>query len=343
MNLKELSDHLGLSMTTVSRALNGHSDVAESTKARVRDAARAAGYVPNKRARALATGRAMSIGHVLPLSNMDERVNPIFADFIAGTGETFSEAGFDTLLTMTANQNEEQVYRDIASRRAVDGVVVHSPMIGDARIALLDEIGMPFVVHGRTDPSGQAKHPWVDVNNTAAFAEATERLIGLGHRRIALINGREDRDFAQRRRRGYLRALQAAGIDRDETLMRAGEMTERQGHSAAKEMLAFDAPPTAFLTASIISAIGVRRAMHELGLDCPRDASILTFDDDLSYFTDQSGRPAFAAMRSSVREAGHEAASLLIDLIEGRNDTERHRLLTAEFVDGASLGPAPKT
>ena len=86
MNLKQLSDHLGLSQTTVSRALNGYPEVSDATRARVEAAAKAHNYRPNTRAKSLATGQAMAIGHVIPISSKHEMVNPVFADFLAGAG-----------------------------------------------------------------------------------------------------------------------------------------------------------------------------------------------------------------------------------------------------------------
>ena len=87
MNLKQLAESLGVSQTTVSRALNGYPEVSEKTRARIVAAAKAHNYSPSTRAKSLATGRAMAIGHVIPISNNSEIVNPIFADFIAGAGE----------------------------------------------------------------------------------------------------------------------------------------------------------------------------------------------------------------------------------------------------------------
>ena len=94
MNLRELSEILGLSQTTVSRALNGYPEVAEETRRRVQEAAVAHNYHPNIRARSLAIGRSMTIGHVIPVSKKHEMVNPIFSDFVAGAGETYSAAGY---------------------------------------------------------------------------------------------------------------------------------------------------------------------------------------------------------------------------------------------------------
>ena len=100
MNLKELSRELGLSPTTVSRALNGYPEVSEATRRRVVEAAGRLNYRPNMRARSLATGRAMAIGHVIPLSSRHEMMNPIFADFIAGAGEIYARNGYDMLLSI---------------------------------------------------------------------------------------------------------------------------------------------------------------------------------------------------------------------------------------------------
>ena len=104
MNLKQFSKVLGLSPTTVSRALGGYPEVKEETRRRVRDAAAQYGYRPNRRAASLATGRAMAIGHVIPTALNHEMVNPIFADFIAGAGEIYARAGYDMLLSVVPGE-----------------------------------------------------------------------------------------------------------------------------------------------------------------------------------------------------------------------------------------------
>ena len=179
MNLKELSLKLGLSPTTVSRALNGYPEVNEATRERVMAAARRHNYHPNTRAIRLATGRAMAIGHIVPVSTKHEIVNPIFADFIAGAGETYTRAGYDMLLSVVSDQDETRTYRAFKSRGAVDGVIVHAPSADDPRIAFLTEIGMPFVVHGRAT-GATAPYAWLDVNNRRAFRRATDFLLDLG-------------------------------------------------------------------------------------------------------------------------------------------------------------------
>jgi LacI family transcriptional regulator len=341
MNLKELASKLGLSPTTVSRALNGYPEVNEDTRARVVAAAKRHNYRPNTRAIRLATGRAMAVGHVIPLASRHEIVNPVFADFISGAGETYSRNGYDMVLSVVPDEDETDAYHDLKSRGSVDGVILHAPQMHDPRIPLLHEIGLPFVVHGRATGT-ELPYSWVDVNNRRAFQRATEFLLDLGHRRIGLINGLEFMDFAIRRRTGYVDALVARGMAVLPDLMSSDEMTEVSGYRGAKRMLDLPEPPTAFLAASMISGMGVRRATEERGLAMGRDVSIIIHDDDLSYMKNGEDVPIFTATRSSVREAGRLAAEMLLELIANPSDEPQHRLLEAELIMGQSTGPAPR-
>ena len=340
MTLKDLARTLGLSPTTVSRALNGYPEVGEATRRRVQDAARAHNYRPNTRARSLATGRAMAIGHVIPVSTRHEMVNPVFADFISGAGEAYLRAGYDMVLTMTDDADQAQVYRDLRARGSVDGVIVHGPRCDDPRIALLNEIGIPFVVHGRSTGTTQP-YSWVDVNNRRSFQRATDLLLDLGHRRVALLNGPEGMDFAIRREGGWRMALEARGVAPDPAFLRHGEMTESNGYRACREMLRLPDPPTAFLVASMIMAIGVRRACEEAGLRLGRDLSVVTHDDVLSYILNGDDVPLFTATRSSVREAGRRAAEMLLARIATPDQPPTSDLMEAELMVGLSTGPAP--
>lgn len=341
MNLKELSEKLGLSQTTVSRALNGYPEVNEATRIRVAEAARMYSYSPNKRAKGLATGQAMTIGHVIPTSTQHEMVNPIFGDFVAGSLEVYGNRGYDMLFSSVPDQDEVQTFRDMKRKGAVDGIVLQGPKLNDPRISVLREIGIPFVVHGRS--SGVTEpYNWIDVNNKRSFLRATEFLLDLGHERIALINGLEDMDFAIRRRAGYLEALKQCGIAADPNLMRSAEMTEVYGHHETRDMLKLDNPPTAILASSLISAIGVRRAIEEAGLRMGKDVSVITHDDELSYLKNGQDVPIFTATRSSVRAAGRHCANMLIDQIQNPGTQPRSELMEAELVVGRSTGPAPR-
>ena len=340
MNLKELAAKLGLSPTTVSRALNGYPEVNEATRERVVAAARRHSYRPNARAIRLATGRALAVGHVIPLNSRTEIMNPIFSDFIAGAGETYSRNGYDMILSVVPDDAEEATYRDLMSRGTVDGVIVHSPKTNDPRIKVLKDLGLPFVVHGRAT-GAELDYHWVDVNNRRAFQRATEFLLDLGHRHIALTNGLQHMDFAIRRRTGYQDALAARGIEANPALMFSDEMTEMNGYRAAERALALPQPATAFLCASMLQGMGVRRAIEGRGLKMGRDVSVIIFDDDLSYLRNGDDLPIFTATRSSVREAGRLSAEMLLAVISQPDSPPQHRLLEAELILGQSTGPAP--
>lgn len=341
MNLKELSNLLGLSQTTVSRALNGYPEVSEKTRLRVQEAARLHNYSPNIRAKGLATGRTHAIGHVITVSSKHEMVNPIFGDFIAGAAETYSQHGYELMLSLVRDVDEAQAYRDLAAKATVDGIIVHGPRINDPRIPLLNAIGLPFVVHGRSSDCPDP-YSWVDVNNKRAMQRATEFLLDLGHRRIGLINGIEEMDFAIRRRSGFLAALDRRGLTADPALMHASEMTEIQGHEAAQRMLRLDRPPTALVVSSMIGALGVRRAIEERGLVLGRDVSVIAHDDDLSYLRNGAEVPIYTSTRSSVREAGQLAAEMLLERIRTPGQPPQSLMLEADLVVGQSTGPAPR-
>ncbi|SEL35932.1 transcriptional regulator, LacI family [Roseivivax marinus] len=340
MNLKQLAEHLQLSPTTVSRALNGYPEVNEATRLRVEAAARAVGYSPNAWAKGLATGRAMAIGHVMPVSKSHEMVNPVFGDFITGASEAYLRAGYDMQLTLVDDEDEAMRYRNLRRRGLVDGIIVHAPLPADERIALLREIGLPFVVHGRASELPD-DYAWIDMNNRRAFERATEHLLALGHRRIALVNGPERQDFALRRREGVLTAQAAQGIAADPALLSSGEMTERLGYTATREMRALPDPPTAIVAASMVVALGIWRALRDEGVTLGREVSVVAHDDDLGYLRNGGDVPVFTATRASVRDAGRRAAEMVLQMIRDPSCAPLQTLIEAELILGQSTGRAP--
>lgn len=342
IDLKRLSEELNLSPTTVSRALNGYPEVKERTRLRVQEAAQKYNYRPNNKAKSLATGRAMAIGHVIPIS-MHEVGNPSFTDFISGAGETYSQMGYDMILSIVPDKDEEAAYREMIAKRSVDGVILHGPRVlgskmSDPRLELLQKIKLPFLMHGRAAISSY-DYPWLDVNNKSAFKRATEFLLDLGHKKIALINGLKSMNFAARRKNGYEEALKEKNIILDENLVFHDEMTEPYGYEATMKMLCSKNPPSAILVSSIISAIGVRRAIEENGLKMGKDISVIIHDDELSFFKNGEDVPIFTCTRSSIRKAGKRCAQMLLDIIHDPKNAKKHELWEAQLTIGKSTGP----
>ena len=339
MNLKELAGHLALSPTTVSRALNGYPEVSEITRARVRRAAADLNYRPRHQARQLATGRSLVLGHVVPRS-LHALIAPLFSDLLAGAGEAADELGYDTHFRIVDDADEENHYREIAASRRVDGVVLHGPRVADPRIGLLDELGLPFIVHGRSEVG--IPYAWLDVDNAAAMARATALLLDLGHQDVALINGPEALHFASARRAGYLEALAAHGLRPDPARMFSGPLAERRGHDAAAALLDGPDPPSAFVCAALLPAWGVLRAALARGLAPGREVSIVAYDDGVSWLSNHPGagaEPPLTAVRGSLHEAGRRLVHHLVDAIDAPGGAPAAETLPVELVPGASTGP----
>jgi len=206
------------------------------------------------------------------------------------------------------------------------------------RIRVLADICPPAVFHGRatgTDPPCS----WVDINTRRAFLRATGFLLDLGHRRIALANGLEYVDFAIRNCTNYVDAPAARGMAADAALMANYELTKQSGYLVAEQMLDRPYPPTAFLAASMLPGIGVRRAIEARGPTFGHNISVIPFDGDLSCLRNGEAAAIFAATRLLVREAGRLAAQMVQDLIAAPDSAPRRHLLKAKLIIGHS--PAP--
>jgi LacI family transcriptional regulator len=306
VNLKELSEHLGLSQTTVSRALNGFPEVGEVTRKRVVEAAEQFQYRPNSSARKLATGRAGAIGIVIS-SERNLLLDPIFTDFLAGVASRSAQVDTDVLVSSSLG-DEAGTYRRLARVRSVDAVVLSTPTVDDSRIALLQRLGMPFVVHGRSLTSLPYAH--LDIDNEAAFFQATSLLGDLGHRRIGLINESVNFTFAMHRSRGWRHALAERGLPVLPELECSSRMTEENGYRMARGLFDLAEPPTALLCSSIFSALGAMRAARDTGRVVGKDLSLIAHDDGLAAIRPETLTPPLTTTFSSIHAAGIRIAEI---------------------------------
>ncbi|MBS1164873.1 MAG: rafR [Proteobacteria bacterium] len=315
MNLKELAAELRLSQTTVSRALNGYPEVSEKTREIVLAAAQRFGYRPSPAARRLATGRAHALGVVFN-AERNAFMDPLFVEYLAGVAETSAKEGFDILISPSTPRDEIVSFGRLARDGTVDVIILSAPQVTDARIALLSELEFPFVVHGRPpEPAGVS---YIDIDNFGAFQQATSFLIQLGHRRIMLMNGEEHFTFAQDRSRGAAVAFAAAGLPEGLLEEHFMPMTAENAYRCARQALESDARPTAILCGSILVALGVLRAAAELGLEVPRDLSIVAHDDEMPAFPADQFHPQLTTTRSSIRAAGARVAEMALARVAGQ-------------------------
>jgi LacI family transcriptional regulator len=332
--LRKLAASLGLSITTVSRALDGYTDVAPATRERVRAAATASGYRPNTAARRLRLGATETVTMVVP-GDPGQFAEPLYLELLAVCGTVFDAAGLDlTVLAARQGTDELAVYRRLVEGRRTDGLIVARTRVDDARIRYLAEQGFPFVAMGRTETDVPYAH--VDGDGEAAFRDATGRLIALGHRRIAHVSGPDDFTFARLRHRGWAGAMAEAGLSAD-PLVRT-TLDEAGGAEAARSLLTASQRPTAILCATDRIAIGAIGAAAAMGLVVGRDVSIVGHDNlSQSAFT----QPPLSTMELSIRGIGRRLAEMLIARIGGADPRDLSEIWPVEAVDRASVGPPP--
>jgi LacI family transcriptional regulator len=314
MNLRELSKQLGLSQTTVSRALNGFPEVSEETRVRVKAAADLHGYRPSAAARRLATGQSGTLGLVFP-AERNMLGDLLFTEFLGGCVEKAADLGYDVTLAMPrGGQSEEAVYRRAVRSARVDAMILSSPLVADPRIDLLGGLGLPFIVHGRTSSGVPYAH--LDIDNEGAFHGAARLLADLGHRRIALLNGETYYNFAADRERGFRSALAARGIVPPDGFVCQDPMGEESGLRRASELLARPGRPTAFVCSTITQAVGVSRVCRSLGLKIGADVSLIAHDDRLHELRAESFDPPLTATQSSIGDAGRRIVELCIAMLQ---------------------------
>jgi LacI family transcriptional regulator len=339
VNLKQLSHMLSLSQTTVSRALNGYPEVSEETRRRVVDAAKRHGYRPNPSARRLATGKAGMIGYVMPTGDSVD-IDPHFVEFLSGLGDYARAHELDLVLSPTAPDEEETTYRRIVANKQVDSIYVSSPRPADRRIILLNQLAIPYIVHGRSEGLG-FDYPYLDIDNEAAFHDAVRLLVQLGHRRVALVNDELTKTFAIHRERGARRALAASGLALPPQYVFSQTMTEENGYRGARALLGLPEPPTAIVCSSMIMSLGIVRATRELGLDIPRDLSLVAHDDVFHYLKPESFPVPLTTTRSSIRAAGQRIAERLAARMSGLETGPRAELWPVDLVVRGSIAGVP--
>lgn len=343
MNLKELSKFLGLSQTTVSRALNGYPEVNERTRQRVMQAVQATGYRPNRAAQRLATGKAGSIGVIMP-SAPGRDTDLHFAEFLSGLGEICVSE--DTLLVVTPSrpEDEEATFRKLAASGSVDAIFLAYIRRKDTRIDLLKSLNLPFVVHGRTLEDTH-DFPLLDIDNQGAFHDAGKLLLQLGHERIGLLNGPDYLTFAIARHKGLSEAVVRSGRTLDPAYCQHFAMTEENGYRGMIRFLDMDRPPTAILCSSILLALGAVRAINQRGLTIGADISLIAHDDVFPYLKPENFSTPLTTTRSSIRAAGARIGERLIGAVSDPA-TEQDRaplqeVWPVDLIMRASTGPAP--
>ncbi len=337
MNLKQLSDSLGLSQTTVSRALNGYSNVSETTRQRVMEMAKKSGYAPNAMARRLAMGKADAIGLVYPLDST-YLGDPRFLEVIEGVTDRFNQLQMDVFLASAGKGAELETYRRLIRDQRVDGLIVARTQLDDLRINYLQESKFPFVSYGRTaDPTGFA---WFDFDNALGMQLAVERLVALGHRRIAYIHAPLDLTFAHQRHQGFVEAMAAAGLVVAPEFVREAGFVRRNAYAVMGEILKLPQRPTAVLVDNNQAGEGAVRALLDAGLKLGSDVSAIIYDG-VPHDTLFDPQDVTAVEQPTSYEAGEKLVDLMLSVLLGEPTDQLQVLWKPLIHPGRSDGPAP--
>ena len=334
MNLKSLARTLGISKTTVSRALNGYPEVNVRTRERVMAAAKEAGYEANPMARSLAVGRTNVFGIIYPLLPSDLG-DPMFLSVVGGMSNALEKSAMNLIIAPVSSANELPSYDKMVRGRRVDGLVVSRTMVHDERIAYLIGKRFPFVAHGRT--TLDQPYAWFDYDHDAGIRMACATLLAHGHRRVALISAPLELNFAAQRKRGFLACMQETGMQVDPRYLRDNCLDRRAGYQAMQELLACAPRPSAVIVDNHLSGVGAVRALLDAGVAIGKEISVIVWgsmDDSLVSNVTTIDQP-------HSRQAGAKMIEMLSALVGGRAPEELQVLWTPVLVPGATVGPCP--
>lgn len=339
VSLKDIADELGISQTAVSFAINDRPGVSEETKRRVKQAAAKLGWNPVYAAQALGSSRTMTIGFAPSRASTGMQDETFMLHFMAGLHASLSPKGYGLLFRPCTSLREEQsVYRDWAKRKRVDGVVLVDLRDNDPRPDLVTRLGLPAVLAGGPDPTGQV--PSLSIDDSRTMGMIMRHLLDRGHRRVAYIAGDPSYGYS-RARMDYVHAM----VDRGALDSAAVEFTDFESERAARStlrLMALNEPPTAFIyeneTLASSSLRALAKHMVETGEgDYPDDLpAIVSIEDS---FVCESAYPSITAVHRDAGAYGAKVANLLLKLLSGEEVSGDRRILAPKFVERESTMP----
>jgi LacI family transcriptional regulator len=329
--IEDVAREADVSYATVSRVINSKGYVSEETRERVLAAVERTGYVVNRRAQGLARGRSQVVSLVVP--GLDSLY---IGEIVRGIDEVLAAVSYDLMLYTTHHRkHRESAFVATVTAGLSDGLLLVLPSDPGAYLETFRRHAFPCVLidHRGFDEGG----PSVGATNHQGGYDATDYLIGLGHRRIGCVTGNLEMGCAVDRLEGYRAALAAHGIPHDPALERVGDFHQPRAYECARELLGLLEPPTAIFAANDVSAFGVMEAIRDSGLRIAGDISVVGFDD---IPTASSVHPPLTTVRQPLVEMGASATRMLLQMIEDPSLTgERITLPTSLVIRGTCQSP----
>lgn len=314
-DIRDLAAVLGLSITTVSRVLNGKATkyrIRTETQQRVLQAAREYNYVPNKLARGLKMSRTDTLGLIIP-----DISNPFFADIAQSIEKEARLHGYSLILGDSGDDQmvETELIRLLLSHK-VDGIIIAPVGIDYKQIIQTYNSGMPLVVVDRCFP--EIGLPFITSDNYQGGIDAVNYLIAMGHRKIACIQGIPKSRPTEDRVRGYKDALRSYSIHIDDSLIVGDNYTIENGYKQTRILFSMEDPPTAIFALSNLIGLGVMKAVDEMGLKIPDNISLISFDE-------QPYSAFLATPMTTVDQKKSEIGQLAVNVLLKYIDNKEYR------------------
>jgi LacI family transcriptional regulator, galactose operon repressor len=329
VTIADVASEVGVSVQTVSRAINDKGEISEETKERVLEVVRRLNYQPNGIARGLVTRQTCTIGLVVP-----DITNPFFTEVARGVEDVAFSHSYNVFLCNTDEDiSRETIVLNSLNEKRVDGLILSSSRLDD--VALKAQLShFRNVVLLNRDLQGIEGVGFVIVDDEYGAMEAVDFLIKASHRVIGLLAGPGRSQSGRRRTSGYLRALRNNGISVDLELVVPCEPSIDGGKIALDRLLTARSDVTAILAYNDLVSVGALQACRDLGRCVPRDLAIIGFDDiPLA----ERVLPPLTTMRIPLRMIGAEAVGILLSMMEGRHASESRIVLRPELVARGSV------
>ena len=307
--IQDVARHAKVSAATVSRALSSPERVSASTRERVNEAVRATGYTINQAARSLRMRAAKTILIALPHIG-----NPFYSTILDAAVNEASSRGYGVLVANRLGENPTQWLRDYFFSNRADGLLLFDASLDTEELSNLpmvrDTLPLVVVCDELLDP----RFHTVTTDNFEASRRAVQHLVELGHTRVGHVRGRQIKNLANQRWLGFQSAMHASGLAVRADWILQGDYSMPSGYDAGQQFAQLAERPSAMFIANDEMAIGFIAAIREHGLDCPRDVSLIGFDD---IAVARHCAPPLTTMRQPREEIGTVAAEALIDILEG--------------------------
>jgi DNA-binding LacI/PurR family transcriptional regulator len=337
--IRQLAEHLDISIGTVSRALNGKPDVNDETRKRVLAAAEELGYVANQSGRSLRQGTTNVIGLMIESSaEATENGDNFFPGLNSGMQRVFSRHKLDLIMLPCPSEEDPHEYlKRMVARRVVDAMIISATQRIDRRIDLLSRTKIPFVALGRS--TSGSNYAWIDLDFAGVANSAVDRLVAHGHRRIAVAAPSSDINLGFVFLDGYRCALERHGIAFDPSLVIRVKSSEQGGYQAAHEILSLENRPTAVILIYELMAVGLYRRLSEAGVIPGRDLAVIGFrDEPRAKFL----RPTLTCFHMSIPDLGVALAETLLASMPAYShfypEGARSRIWPLELIPAGSDG-----